>query len=414
MAAIHDEEPKMEQEERLPSEQYSFVQEIVKDEQSSRKSVKDLILRTAAKGAVFGLVAGLVFGVVYPIVSRVGREQSAVSIPKDEEVSLEEKESKELTVEDYKEMNQAMNQVAQDASRCVVEITATYPSEANREDQMVTGFIFWDDTSNILILAPSRIYKDAKQLKVTFSNEKSYELTLKKKDGNLGLAVFAVDKAVLDESTKSQMKIAVLGNSNLVQKGETVINIGNQFGYAGSLGFGIISSVDKKVELADRACRLLLTDISASDEGSGVLINTEGEIIGISDQKIADTSSDQLVKAYAISDIKECIERLSNGKSIPYLGIKVAEVTEEMVEEQGMPSGLYVKEVEADSPAMKAGIQSGDIITKINQTEMESVLGYYKKLMEFDLGRVVQIQCQRQGAKEYVTLDLSAMVGSKE
>ena len=111
------------------------------------------------------------------------------------------------------------------------------------------------------------------------------------------------------------------------------------------------------------------------------MFNTNGEVIGIIDQKITDNESINLVTAYAVSDLKQYIEQLSNGKAIPYLGVKGVEVPDSVSEEDGLPEGIYVKEVEADSPVMKAGIQSGDILIEMNKNQVKTVSGFGKRLM---------------------------------
>ena len=73
---------------------------------------------------------------------------------------------------------------------------------------------------------------------------------------------------------------------------------------------------------------------------------------------------------YKRQDIKDIIEKLSNDETIPYIGIQGIDVTEEIAN-QGIPEGVYVKEVDAESPAMAAGIQAGDIITSIGGEEVK-------------------------------------------
>ena len=423
------EEKELHMQESLESEEkYSFLQETVKDEQVTGRGVWKSILRTAGRGLTFGLAACLAFCALQPWASKkFGRNE--VTIPQDEEEREDERklngdaadgemvEYPELTADDYQEMNRAIYEVAAAAERCVVEV-GVVRDEAVLENikyddvNSVSGVIVWDNGTDILVLAPSRISKDAKSLNVTFSDNTKYEADLKKQDRNLRLAVFAVSKAQLSDSTKSQIKAAVLGNSNIVNRGDGVIVLGKQFGYSGGMGYGIVSSTRNRVAVADREFRILTTDIAASEKGSGVLFNLNGEVIGIIDQTIVDKS--RLVTAYAISDIKESIESLSNGKGVPYLGIHGVEVTESISQEKGIPKGIYVKEVEADSPAMQAGIQSGDVITSVNKTDISSISEYTKKLMEFAVGEQIKIKCRRQGASGYVEVTFDVTVGSRE
>ena len=89
------------------------------------------------------------------------------------------------------------------------------------------------------------------------------------------------------------------------------------------------------------------------------------------------------------------------------------DVTEE-IEEQGIPKGLYVKNVDADSPAMAAGIQSGDVIMSVGDAEVSAYSVYHRALMECSVGNEITVRGQRQGADGYVDIEFSVTVGSKE
>ena len=159
--------------------------------------------------------------------------------------------------------------------------------------------------------------------------------------------------------------------------------------------------------------RLLDTDIAGSEKGSGILFNTAGEVIGICDQSELQRDGN-LVSAYAISDIKEEIELLANGQGVPYIGVHGVVVTEKLAGEQGIPKGIYVREVEADSPAMQAGIQNGDVITEINKTDITGITGLHKQIAEAGTGTQIRIKGQRRGADGYVDVTFDVTVGSKE
>ena len=142
-------------------------------------------------------------------------------------------------------------------------------------------------------------------------------------------------------------------------------------------------------------------------------MNLKGEIIGIIDQSISEEDSMNLVTGFGISDIKEMMQFLLNGQGVPYIGIRGVDVTQE-IEAQGIPKGVYVKEVETDSPAMAAGIQCGDIITNINGTDVATVATYHAALMDLESGKKIKIKGYRQGAGGYVDIDFGVTIGSKE
>lgn len=405
------------------NDERSFLKETWKDEQISGKKILQAICKTAGKGLVFGIAACLAFCALKPWVeSRFNQDNNKVSIPKDEvEEETAEEETKEekptMTAENYREMNKALREVALEARNCIVEISGGSDSSDWKEDSettSVSGVIIWDNGSEILVLAPYGELPSKGNIQVKFSDNKEYDAQLKRKDKNLGFGIYVVTKNSLQKTTLKSFEVAEWGNSYALSKGDPVIALGMQFGYSDGMGYGVISSMKNYISLADYKYQIITTDIAAVSQGSGVLFNIDGQVIGIVDQKNTDITGVNLVSAYAISEIKAAIELLSNGSSTPYLGVIGVEVTEEISEKEGIPEGIYVKEVEAESPAMEAGIQCGDVIVKMDGTDICSQKGYSNKLMGFSQGEEISIQVMRQGAEEYEKIKLKAKVGAKQ
>lgn len=118
--------------------------------------------------------------------------------------------------------------------------------------------------------------------------------------------------------------------------------------------------------------------------------------------------------AVSISELKSVIELLSNDKPVPYLGLRISTVTDEIAENYQMPKGVYVRDVALDSPAMEAGFQSGDVITEINGEEVMAAEDYEKLLRSLAVDDMVHITYERQGAEEYISLEIDAKVGVLE
>ena len=101
-----------------------------------------------------------------------------------------------------------------------------------------------------------------------------------------------------------------------------------------------------------------------SKNGSGALINLNGEVIGLVTQGYSSEGDQNTLTAISISELKPVIEMLSNNKDIPYIGLEITTVTNTIAKENDIPKGVYIKEVKMDSPAMAAGLQSltpGDV-----------------------------------------------------
>ena len=406
-------------------EKYSFLQETLKDEQRNPKKIIAAVCKLAGKGLVFGLAACLAFCGLKPWAEAVFEQKTdVVTIPEDEDpeveaVTEEMPEQQEYTVENYREMSGVLTEVAKEAVKSVVTVEmagdSTDLESLGEKTESVSGVIVWKNLAEVLIAAPSRILEgEGTNIQITFYDGKTYEAKLKKQDKNSHLAVFAVMTPILKDSTRNHIRAATLGNSNVVTKGMPVIALGNQFGYAGGSGYGIISTVNNFISVADRAYRVLTTDITAAENGSTILFNTDGEVIAIGDQMVTGQESTNLVTGYAISGIKEVMELLSNGYSVPYIGIRGVEITEEIAGEQGIPQGIYVKGIESDSPAMQAGIQNGDIVVSVEGETVKTLYGLGKVISKYKVGDHVKIAVQRLGAEAYAEVPFDVTIGSKE
>ena len=417
-----EQKPREETEEGYP--EYSFIQETIKKEKGA---VRKGLFRMAGFGLVFGVSACVSFSALKPAMDSIFKENpEKVTIPAEEEPAEdipEETEPEEvvqqtLDADSYRQMQRSLTSIAVKANRSVVEVvgveeTLDWMAETSDYKTSVSGVIVADNGRELLILGKSSVVKGAQKLLVIFNDGSSCPAVLKKSDGNLGLGIFAVNRSEIKDATWAQIETAVLGSSNAVSKGDVAIVIGKPFGYAGAMGFGSIASGKNTLDLADGQYRLINTDIAGSKNGSGFIVNLQGEVIALIDQGTAEEGSTELVTGYGITDIKTVIEQLSNGKGVPYIGIYGVDVTEE-IEEQGIPKGLYVKNVDADSPAMAAGIQSGDVIMSVGDINVQTYTAYHQALTASSVGSEVKITGQRQGGDGYVDIEFNVTIGSKE
>ena len=417
-----EQKPREETEEGYP--EYSFIQETIKKEKGA---VRKGLFRMAGFGLVFGVSACVSFSALKPAMESFFKENpEKVTIPAEEEPAEdipEETEPEEvvqqtLDADSYRQMQRSLTSIAVKANRSVVEVvgveeTLDWMAETSDYKRSVSGVIVADNGRELLILGKSSVVKGAQKLLVIFNDGSSCPAVLKKSDGNLGLGIFAVNRSEIKDATWAQIETAVLGSSNAVSKGDVAIVIGKPFGYAGAMGFGSIASGKNTLDLADGQYRLINTDIVGSKNGSGFIVNLQGEVIALIDQGTAEEGSTELVTGYGITDIKTVIEQLSNGKGVPYIGIYGVDVTEE-IEEQGIPKGLYVKNVDADSPAMAAGIQSGDVIMSVGDINVQTYTAYHQALTASSVGSEVKITGQRQGGDGYVDIEFNVTIGSKE
>lgn len=409
-------------------EEFSFLQEKIKKKPITWRMVANQFVKMVICGIVFGVMASISFFMLKPWAeAKFQKNPSKVTIPKDDEKDPEGEEQPpevvltppELTLDSYARLNAQLYDVVREADKSIVEVRGIHGNEGwVRETydtvNSVSGAIVADTGVEFLVLVNNSILNDTEGFTVTFNDENTYQAKLKKQDKNLGIAILGVAKKDLKSNSSNQIKVAVLGNSNQVKRGDTLIALGKPFGYSEALGYGVASSVRKKISLADGDYKLLLSDIPGNRKGSGFLINLRGEIVGVIQPQLTDGENLCVSNALAISSLKEAIELLSNGNSVPYLGIMGAEITEQIAGEQGIPRGVYVKNVESDSPAMEAGIQSGDIITNIEKTEIVTLDGYQDKILEYKAGETIRLNGKRRGNDGYVDIQFTVIIGSRE
>ena len=426
---MKDEKEPLEQKQNSEEEEYSFLQEIIKDEAGDQAKWKHDVLRRIQLGLIFGLVACFTFFACKPWVEKRFEENpTEVTIPQDEQqeenqTQQEEEQVQEqktvLTTETYQEMLNKLKQVSGEVRKSVVEIQGAVTEEEFSKDQedkekSISGMIVADNGQELLILAGELPVKDAKIIRVTFSGDSQCDAILKSRDAGLGLCVYAVQRKNIADDVWAQIETATLGGSKVVSEGDTVIAVGKLYGCDTIAGYGVIESGENYLDKADGQYQTIYTDVAGDISGSGILVNIRGEVIGIINTSVRTDDQTNKISGYGISDIKDVIELLSNGKNVPYLGVSGVEVSSEM-QGQGIPQGVYVKEVDAGSPAMAAGIQSGDIITNIADTDIINLLGYHNTLMKQNVGDKILVRGKRQGTGgEYVDIDFGVTVGYKQ
>jgi serine protease Do len=215
------------------------------------------------------------------------------------------------------------------------------------------------------------------------------------------------DIAVLKVDTDKELPCVTLGDSDTLQSGELAITIGNSMGnFDDSVTVGVISAPKRQITRNGYLVDVIQTDAAINPGNSGgPLINSFAEVVGITNSKIVNSTTENLSFAIPINSVKTIIESLINyGKVInrPYLGISVKYVADESY--YGAKGGVYIAEVVEGGPAAKAGIEEGDRIISMGGVEIVATGDIIKVRDAYEVGDAIEIVVERDGRQITLTL----------
>lgn len=414
-------------EKKQPEAENASNRDFVKERIKARPINKAKLLRktvgTILSAIVFGCVFCLCFLLLEPKIDSIlhkDDEVKFIEFPEDaaedellpenmlteEQAQTEEMEDK-LDLGDYLELQEVLADVADTARRSIVSVTGTSSGEnwfeSTYENKIFSsGVIVGDNGQEYLILVKASNIRKAENILVIFYNEKQAAATLKQVDEHSGFGVVAVKKGDLSEVDNENITVATLGSSNLSTiLGTSVIALGNPVGTGSGICYGYVTSVGNPVSLVDSTYKLMTTDIYGSTQASGVLINVRGQVIGIIDNSYNSSDLKNVVSALGISEMKPVIRNLSNDLPFPYFGVRAVTVTSSVNKNYGVPFGAYVTETVLDSPAMLAGIQSGDIITEFNGQKITTIGNLTDAILGCAREDKVKVKLERENSNGY-------------
>lgn len=410
-----------------------YTEHIVKEPWKNSKRILKKGVSLVAMAVFFGLVAGLVMIIVYKTgknylddnkaamnesTSSTDESESKETDPEDTTVPPIEEITTEIPatvpidnekLNDYMGYYKALKSVADKAGLSVVTVTAarqgvdffnsTYQNIADEY-----GIVISSDSTGYYILTEYSLVKNSENIQVTY-----YDKTVDTAEFVAGDTT--TDMAVIKTGSLNTAVVPVqFGNSDAVLKGDLLVATGKLYGFNGTIGYGIATGVNNSVNDTDSIYRLINTDISGTATSNGVILNLHGEVVGIITMAY-NSDNTNFITAYAINDVRNLMQNLVNKKSMPYLGIKGQTVTDEIAATNKIPKGIYISAVETNSPAYKSGIQSGDVITQINGTEINNMESFMLQLEKNNPGDNVNVTIKRRGREDYKEIEFNLVLG---
>lgn len=273
-----------------------------------------------------------------------------------------------------------------------------------------SGFIYKSDDRGY-ILTNNHVIENANNYTVILSTGEIVEAQLLGRDAYSDLAVLAIDKDKVP-------KVAAIGDSDLIEVGNTVFTVGSPMGeeYSGSVTRGIISGKDRTIEVDDVVTKVIQTDASINPGNSGgPLVNLAGEVIGITSMKLSSEEIEGMGFAIPINDVKVYVQSLEKGEEInrPALGVSLINATDtyrlyyyNINVSRSIKSGVVVANVQSDSPAEKAGLQKGDIIIKIGDKDVANISKFKYYLYQYNVDDTVEVTFVRGSDRKTVNIKL--------
>ena len=449
--------------EKDPNVQSDFMIEKIKERPVNKGKLVRRMLLTAAMAVIFGLVACFTFLALEPILNgwmnpekdlpkiyfpeeteeMLPEEMLLENIPDTSlvgsstegedpseqgsetgEVKLEEEQIQKilseinLSVVNYRQMYSAMSEYTKNLQKTMVTLTGItsrtdWLNDVNESTNRASGIIIYNNSVDLFILTDYSALENAQRLNVTFCNGAETTAVLKRKDPGTGLAVVTVPIEALPENfLQETIAVAKPGSSNYTNLvGMPVVALGSPMGTVNSAGYGVINSVSGQVFDEDANYKLLQTDIVGSPLADGVLFNLYGQFIGIITHNHSAAGMENLITAYGITDLKKRMEKMSNDQPFSYAGIYGTSVSLSAHEELYVPYGAYVKDIALDSPAMRAGIQKGDVITQMDEYAITNFSDYVSFLNIKNPETEVQVTVLRLAQNGYKEMQVEMTLG---
>jgi serine protease Do len=248
------------------------------------------------------------------------------------------------------------------------------------------------------IVTNHHVIDGVREIQVTLADGERYIAKLVCRDAETDLAIVKIDAA-------KKLPVIPFGTSRDLMAGETVIAVGNAYGYEHTVTRGIVSALHRAVQVSDSQFYddLIQTDASINPGNSGgPLLNIDGDMIGIN---VAVRAGAQGIGfAIPVDKVATIAASLLASKNQAQAWIGVAT----SASSDSVQNGMAIGSVEEKSPAAKAGLAAGDVITAVDEIEIERPLDFQRAMLEHKAGDKVQVTVRRSGERKKMDLELGA------
>src|SRR3990167_704305 len=298
--------------------------------------------------------------------------------------------------------------VAIGVNRRVVNPFDPFAIPKNEDSTIGTGFVVSD--KGIIVTNKHVVSEPGGKYTVVTKDNQKYDIEKIYRDPILDLAIVQIDG--------SSLKQLELGDSSKIKVGQTAIAIGNALGrFTNTVTTGVISGLGRKVTAGDPFVgslesldNLIQTDAAINPGNSGgPLLNSAGQVIGVN---VATTEGAQNIGfAIPINSVKAIVDEFVTKGTVsrPFLGIRYRFISRDVALLNEVPQGVYIQEIIEESPAENAGVEPGDIITKINSETIDNESEIGDIIAKSKIGDKLELEIWRDGETKKLTANLEEL-----
>ena len=392
------------------------------------------ILKTICIALIAGAVgAGAFLGVVSAgfNIFGIGKVQQTVTEIQKSDTSQAIQATVNNSIDVSTIAEKCMPSVVSITNKGVQEIRSWFGTYQQETSGSGSGIIIGENDTELLIVTNYHVVSDSQELSVYFSFEENTEgeeenvvsAKIKGYDSQKDLAVISVKKDDIPEETKAQIVIASIGDSSELQVGEQVVAIGNALGYGQSVTTGIVSALNREVSLTGTngetiTNQLIQTDAAINPGNSGgPICNINGEVIGVTNMKLVDSTVEGMGFAIPIEDALIYANTLEKGEEVkrPYLGIGMCDVNDterlfynRVLLDEKVTYGVVILEVDEKSSAADAKLKKGDVIIELAGEKISTLAHLRYELYKHKPGESIVVKYIRGDKEKTVTIKLAA------
>lgn len=308
-----------------------------------------------------------------------------------------------------KQVSITENGIAEAVEKVYDSVTVVESLKNNHVYQTGTGFVFKTDEKYGYILTNYHVIEGAEEIQIILTNEEKIKANIVGSDEYSDIAVLKINKDQVIE-------VASLGSSEDLKIGDTLFAVGAPLDaeiYSNSVTRGILSGKNRLVEVTNSKMNTYIMEVLQTDtainsgNSGGPLCNSNGEVIGITNMKLASTAVEGMGFAIPIETAEQYANIIIESKTItrPYLGISIYEAKTMFT---STSEGIYIESVVNDSPAAKAGLQPGDKIIKINNIDIKSVSYFKYTLYKQNVGSAIKLTYIRNNQEKTIDIKLES------